>query len=90
MIIAAALRYDRVILSIPVPARHGDILHAIYHQFGDYDLEQGFLTDKGEFLDRKEAMKHAVLCGQGTPRRDVMAREQIVYQGPELYSEDLW
>lgn len=28
------------------------------------NAEQGFVTDKGEFLDRKEALKHVIECGQ--------------------------
>ena len=31
---------------------------------------QGFMTDKGDFLDRISARKHFVECGQGTPEWD--------------------
>lgn len=40
---------------------------------------QGFMTDKGDFLDRISARKHYVECGQGIPSF-----------GDELYSEDLY
>lgn len=39
---------------------------------------QGFVNDKGEFLDRKEASKHAFECGQ------------IKKDTGRLYSEDLY
>ena len=68
--------------------RHADI-------FRDSDIEsekkfgperyflnaiQGFVTDTGEFLDRVEAAKHAIECGQIKATR----------WGPRLYSEDVW
>lgn len=91
MIVAAALRYDRVILSIPRPARHSDILHATHAQFEGYDLEQGFLTDEGKFLDRKQAMVHQLATGFGLPRREqILAYNPNAYNGDELFSEDLW
>jgi hypothetical protein len=39
---------------------------------------QGFVTDTGEFLDRKQAQKHALECGQ------LLKPKRI------LFSEDLW
>jgi hypothetical protein len=44
---------------------------------------QGFVTDKGVFLDRAEALQHAMGCGQ---------IERLVNPGaiPVLTSEDLW
>ena len=44
------------------------------------DCEQGFLTDKGEFLTREEAYKHAQEVGQ----TNLMRVSHI------LSSEDLW
>ncbi len=43
---------------------------------------QGFVTDTGEFLDRKEAFKHAVICNQVEDPDD--GKERI------LISEDLY
>ena len=82
-IIAAALFYNAVICTLPAPARHGDIIHAIANSV-DRTLwpingPQGFITDTGRFVDRKEAMRIAVLAGQ-VEAGDV----------PDLYSEDLW
>lgn len=45
--------------------------------------EQGFLTHDEQYLDRYEAMQHAIACHQLRPQLD-----EEVYQ--ELYSEDLW
>lgn len=55
MIVAAALRTkDETIHT----ARH----HA---NFGDFlSGEQGFINERGEFLSREEAAKHAIECGQ--------------------------
>ena len=64
--------------------RHCDTFW-ILKEFGynvgiDYEQgKQGFLTDKGEFLNRVEAKKHAQACGQ-----------IIDTEFNELYSEDLW
>lgn len=50
-------------------------------------LEQGFINHKGEFLDRIEAFKRAVECGQlaETTRWYKFDRNDT-----ELYSEDLY
>ena len=42
--------------------------------------EQGFLNDKGEFLNRRDAAKEALECGQ----------IQKLNWPPNLYSEDLY
>ena len=44
--------------------------------------EQGFLTNDGTFLNRYDAMQHAIDCGQLPPDVDNGRKE--------LYSEDLW
>lgn len=52
-----------------------------------WDEEQGFMTDKGDFLNRKDAFKHALYCGQlsATIRQFKKDRNE-----DELYSEDLY
>lgn len=95
MIVAAAIRINHAVISMEAPCRHHDILRQIK---GLYDPEdrphwtyecetQGFITDKGAFLNRREAFQHVHACGQGTPRRRVSPGN---YQGDELYSEDMW
>jgi hypothetical protein len=44
------------------------------------DAEFGFVTTTGRFVDRKEAAKIALACGQ---------IERLRYQPDELYSEEL-
>ena len=74
MIVSAAIKYQlypnddtggEVILPLH---RHGDggmILETLGFEPGDFKIiEQGFLTDKGKFLDRWEAADHAYECGQ--------------------------
>lgn len=99
MIVAAAIMINNAVISMAAPARHHDILRQIA---GLYDPEerphwtyenetQGFITDKGEFLDRKEAWEHVSNCGQGAALRYARLRnEPNTYNGMNLYSEDLW
>ena len=42
---------------------------------------QGFMTDDGKFLDRVEAGKHAIACGQ---------IEELRFCTKRLFSEDLY
>jgi hypothetical protein len=84
MIVAAALQLDGVTRSMPAPARHHTILHAIDAQ--GYSPEtmarmvQGFLTSEGRFVGRREATSIAVIAEQ----------IQNPKWPPDLYSEDLW
>lgn len=95
MIVAAAVRINHAVISMAAPCRHHDILRQIAGLYDPadrphwtYECEaQGFITDKGEFLNRRDAFQHTIDCGQGQPRRRKGAAN---YQGDELYSEDLW
>ena len=93
MIVRAAIKYllcprDDASKEIVLPLhRHGDggkILKDLGFSVGDFKIiEQGFITDTGEFLSRRAAAEHAYECGQLTetaeePRIDC------------LMSEDLW
>ena len=49
--------------------------------------EEGFINHKDEFLDRKEALKHALECGQLSATTRKFKKEQ---NEDELYSEDLY
>lgn len=97
MIIAAAVKIADVVCYIPAPARHHNILHSLSKSFskrtdrGYLEETQGFITDTGEFLNREDAMKHVISCGQGTPRRhSLLCENKTTYSGPKLFSEDLW
>lgn len=94
MIVRAAVKLhtcDGRDILLPVH-RHCDV-RVIMAQFGYYresdyrrDME-GFLTDSDEFLDRCEALQHAVDCGQVDPESP--EGEDIMRSGV-LFSEDLW
>lgn len=105
MIVAAAIKFPfrdpfcpavrDLVCFVPAPGRHHHVLHAMHGQFkGERDRTlvshecevQGFLTDKGEFLNRRQALEHAKACGQSLVRN----KNSGSYQGPELFSEDLW
>lgn len=101
MIVAAAIRFPArppaadLICHVPAPGRHHNVLHSLWHQFSDGKGErthesyagevQGFVTDSGEFLDRRAAFQHVKECGQ-----PMIRKMGAGYQGDELYSEDLW
>ena len=99
MIVAAAIRYTipfppedfpysaPLVFTMPRPARHGDITATVYllNQGATIDAEQGFITDDGVFLNRRDAFIHAVANAQ--PWR---ADRGNRFNATELYSEDLW
>ena len=84
MIIGVALRHENgLVLFMKQPARHHDIIHRQYELTGKTvggSYEQGFMTDTGEFLDRKTAWFHAWKTGQ------LLTEEYY----PNLFSEELW
>ncbi len=89
MIIAAACKIrinnNEVVLC---GVRHGSIFEQLI-QMGfspdDFEImEQGFVTHEDIFLNRKEALTHAISCGQ------ICARLIHDNTFSELISEDLW
>jgi hypothetical protein len=83
-----------LIMFVPRPGRHHNVAHSLHYSFEEpherthrsYSGEvQGFLTDTGEFLGRREALIHARECGQ-----PMLRQMGVGYQGDELFSEDLW
>ena len=95
MIICAAIKIQIEGLSHEtiVPCRrHGDgfkILKdlGLKPRVGYKEIAQGFIDQDGDFLNRKNAFKHAVDCGQ----LSATTREWKASQGEiELYSEDLY
>lgn len=83
MIVASAIRGNGLVLTLPKPARHHDIIRAAI--FAGVETlkgaEQGFLTSDGEFLTRKSALVHALACDQVRGGKTI---------GSVLTSEDLW
>jgi hypothetical protein len=84
----AAVLLDGNVYSLPRPARHDKVLRSLYPKW-KLALDsgrptrrvQGFITTKGRFVDREEAMVIAKREGQliVEPRYD-----------DKLFSEDLW
>lgn len=77
-----------VVAMLRAPARHGDVLHAVFflggHKVVQHEVDQGFLTDTGRFVDRKEGWDIAKAAGQ------LLGRAPTDHQGGTLYSEDVW
>lgn len=98
MIVRAAIKYllyssdgtgREVILPLHRHCDGGKILKILGFKIGDFKiLEQGFLTDAGEFLDRAAAVEHAYEFGQ----LDWLGEEdkESVMVSECLMSEDLW
>jgi hypothetical protein len=79
-----AIREDPILIHLPKPARHHDLVHIYFSLTGKTAPSgdaQGFLTNRGRFVDRQEACVIARLADQ--------IKEKT---GPEdiLFSEDLW
>jgi hypothetical protein len=95
MIICAAIKVNFIDLSDEVQEmiicghRHGDCLYTIVHlskKWTNWKI-QGFINHKGEFLDRKEALAHALECGQLSATHRYYQEDHNI---DELYSEDLY
>ncbi len=82
MITHVAIIYKGKLYSLPKPKRHHHLIHIIHLDTGDNDIygDQGFLDDKGNFLDRATALVHAQACNQ-------LIRPPI---DDWLYSENIW
>lgn len=86
--IVAAAVYHGATVSLPPPARHHTILASMAIIWSIDAMEcppenQGFLTNKGRFVNRVEGFYIADRAGQ--------IIEKSGNKGvPELYSEDMW
>jgi hypothetical protein len=81
---------DVLILSMPPPARHHTILHAmaacgIVETASGYN--QGFLLSDGSYCEREAALVIATAAGQLVLHPDA-GRSPIA--PPNLFSEDMW
>ena len=89
-IIAVAVRLEDGSMFVKErPFRHHNVFHMMYDDFDvSSDMlensEQGFLDNRGMFLNRKEAYILAKTNGQ------LLQRKAGQYDGNELFSEDLW
>lgn len=75
---------EYVTVTAPPPARHAGLLHPIANGQTIGPDDQGFLTSKGRFVGRREALQIVVNAGQR--QIDHPARNA----GGCLFSEDLW
>ncbi len=89
-IVGAAVRIlaDNCTYSLPPPARHGECIrlaNSIYQPDNPYFMvrpdEQGFITSRHRYVDRKEAKRIAVAACQLIERAGDL---------DDLYSEDVW
>ena len=80
---AVAITQDGIVYTLPRPNRHHNVIALIVDRVGKYrpyNGEQGFITNKGRFVDRVEAADIALACGQVLKLMD----------SGELFSEDVW
>ncbi|WP_395543410.1 hypothetical protein [Neotabrizicola sp. sgz301269] len=83
-IVAAAIQIEGVTISLPQPARHGQVLAcaSIFVEEAYRVTEvQGFITSKGRFVNRVQARQIAHMAGQDPKQTG---------GDHELFSEDLW
>lgn len=85
-VVAVAVLYGSVVYGPKTGGRHGDVYRemtdmGLWPSLRVEDETQGFLTDRGRFVDRQEALALAERAGQ--------VREK---HGPVgvLFSEDVW
>ena len=83
MIVQAAIRRGGKIL---VACRHGRIIQKYGHSAppGFFSgAEQGFMTDGGEFVDRREAARIAFECGQIEQSKEILFSEDVLPYCPD-------
>ena len=94
MIICAAIKLQMKNLNEPTIItcrRHGDGFKIIKDLVQDREaykeIAQGFITDEGKFINRRQAFIHACQCGQLSQTTKWYKQD---YNQDELYSEDLY
>lgn len=93
----AILDAARGVWSVPKPGRHHDVIH-LMREAGVRLVGhvQGFLNDRGQFVDRRAAFQEALACGQVLPPYNPTNPSQrrwdlgVDPEPRELFSEDLW
>lgn len=85
LVVAAAVRRNGLIFTMPRPSRHAHILDLMDAESvsGALGEEQGFLLSDGTFANRAFAMSVARNSGQ-------VPKVGGTFQESELFSEDLW
>lgn len=81
----AAAQIEGVTLSLPQPARHGQVLFcAMDMGLNQLAACQGFLTSEGRFVNRVMGKHIAHIAGQE------QMRPESERHATQLFSEDLW
>lgn len=82
-IISVAISAFGIVASLPAPARHGDVLRKLF-DFNQTVVvgedRQGFLTNTGRYVNRRDGAAIALAAGQ----------IDKLQAPPDLYSEHLW
>lgn len=82
-IVSVAISAFGIVASLPAPARHGDVLRKLW-DFNQTVVvgedRQGFLTNTGRYVNRRDAAAIALAARQ----------VDKLISAPDLYSEDLW
>ena len=91
MIVCAALRLvnDKRDIVIPCHRHHNGyaILRDLVFDYHTFDVIEGFIDSRNNFLNRKEALIHWNMCGQSSAED----RHRKAQRGEdELFSEDLY
>lgn len=82
IIVGVAIKCGDLIISMPKPARHSDIINnPVFFGAKLSDEMQGFITSEGEFLPRGAARILVIRNSQPT---------KSLGHPSELFSEDLW
>lgn len=90
LVVAAAIRFDGLILSVQRPGRHGDCLNwlsrnGIGRKPNGENHECGFVTNRGRFVGRSEAGQIVLANEQGSPGGNPINNPHM-----GLFSEDMW
>lgn len=81
IIVAVAIRVNGLVISMPRPARHADIIKRLPKKLSAVrPSDQGFLTDAGNFVGRD--------VGLDLARQAKQLLKPTTHR--ELFSEDLW
>ena len=87
-IIAAAVQVEGVTLSLPIPARHGEVISSAdamhLPEYAIHGATQGFLTSACRLVNRVQAKQIAHMAGQPQLRPEHERHQR------DLFSEDLW
>ena len=82
-IVAAAIMQRGKLYTLPAPARHADVIRVIAAETDQpVTGDQGFITDSGRFVGRRQAFRIATEASQ--PLRNIACAPGM------LFSEHLW